>query len=270
MAANLAGKSVIVTGGLSGIGLAVVRYFAAESTKISILDISAAAAENVLSSLQSEYPSSTFLFKQCDISNWDKQVAVFADVYREVGSIDIVFANAGVSEIGNFLGMDEGEPKKPNLRTLDINLLGTLYSIKLGIYYMRKNTAAQKGSIICTASNAGLYPFPIAPIYATTKHAIVGAVRSFAKPLETDGIRINAICPNCIATGLADDNLFSRMHLTPISVAVDAIREFTTKPEMTGTIAEISGEKFTLRSPPDYVDEITKKNMDTFWSLGYA
>src|SRR6187402_1064986 len=64
---------------------------------------------------------------------------------------------------------------------------------------MRKNTTSpQKGHIICTASNAGLYPFPIAPMYGITKHGVVGAVRSFAKPLEADGIRINGICPNCI------------------------------------------------------------------------
>jgi hypothetical protein len=60
------------------------------------------------------------------------------------------------------------------------------------------------------------------------------------------------------------------MILTPISVAVDAVREFMTKPELTGATAEVSGEKFTLRSPPEYVDEITRKNMDAFWSLGYA
>lgn len=63
---------------------------------------------------------------------------------------------------------------------------------------MRKNAGEHKGSILCTASNAGLYGFPIAPMYGTSKHAIVGAVRSMAKPLQADGIQINAICPNCI------------------------------------------------------------------------
>lgn len=63
---------------------------------------------------------------------------------------------------------------------------------------MRKNTSAQKGSIICTASNAGIYPFPMAPMYAISKHAVVGAVRSLGKTLQKDGIRINGICPNCI------------------------------------------------------------------------
>jgi NAD(P)-dependent dehydrogenase (short-subunit alcohol dehydrogenase family) len=142
---NLDGKSVIVTGilsspsvssepqlmlsgGASGIGLAIVRFFAARSTRISILDISASAAQKVFSSLQTEFPAATFLFKKCDISSWDEQKAVFAEVYKETGSVDYVFANAGVSEIGNFLERDTGEPVKPTLKTIDINLVGTLYS----------------------------------------------------------------------------------------------------------------------------------------------
>ena len=167
------------------------------------------------------------------------------------------------------------------------NILSETIAIKLAVHYMRKKTSAQKGLIVCTASNAGLYPFPIAPMYGTSKHGVVGTARSLAKPLEPEGIRINAICPNCIgmletpffprhksdinaATGLADDNLFSHMLLTPMSVAIDAIREFVANPKLSGITAEISGEKFTIREPPELVDEMTRKNFDTFWSLGYS
>jgi len=268
---TLPGKSIIVTGGASGIGLAAVKFFASTpNSQITILDISAAAAETVLLSLRSEFPKSNFLFKKCDISNWDEQAAVFKEVYKEVGHIDIVFANAGVSEIGTFLGKEDGEPEKPNLKTLEIDVIGTLYSIKLAIHYMRKNTGEQKGSILVTASNAGLYGFSIAPMYGTSKHAIVGAVRSLAKPLVAEGVQINAICPNCIETGLAGGAVFSSMILTPMSVAIDAIREFVTKPQLTGQTAEISGDVFTLRKEPEFVDDITRKNFDTFWALGYA
>ena len=55
-----------------------------------------------------------------------------------------------------------------------------------------------KGSIVCTASNAGLYAFPIAPIYSATKHAVVGLVRSLARGLENEQIRINALAPAVI------------------------------------------------------------------------
>ncbi|KAG0646832.1 15-hydroxyprostaglandin dehydrogenase [Hyphodiscus hymeniophilus] len=274
---NLTGKSVIVTGGASGIGLAIVRFFAAQSTKISILDICAPVAQAAVSLLRTEFPSSSFLFKKCDISNWDEQAAVFAEIYKETGRIDYVFANAGVSEIGNFLESSTRDPVKPTLKTVDINLVGTLYksvdwklAVKLAVHYMRKTPSQRKGLIVCTASNAGLYPFSIAPMYGTSKHGVVGTVRSLAKPLESEGIRINAICPNCIATGLADDNLFSRMLLTPMSVAIDAVREFVTNQAMTGVTAEISGETFTIRDPPEMIDEMTRKNFDTFWNLGYA
>ena len=105
----------------------MVRFFATHNNTISILDISASSAESVLSSLKTEFPHSKFLFKKCDISNWEEQAAVFKQIYEEVGSVDVVFANAGVSEKGPFLVKEEGEPKKPDLRTLDINLTGTLF-----------------------------------------------------------------------------------------------------------------------------------------------
>jgi NAD(P)-dependent dehydrogenase (short-subunit alcohol dehydrogenase family) len=80
-----------------------------------------------VASLRTKFPPVTFLFKKCDISNWDEQKAVFDEVYNEFGGIDIVFANAGISEAGKFLEMEDGEPTKPNLKTLSVNLEGTLY-----------------------------------------------------------------------------------------------------------------------------------------------
>jgi hypothetical protein len=60
------------------------------------------------------------------------------------------------------------------------------------------------------------------------------------------------------------------MILTPISTAVKAVDNFVAKPELSGIIAEISGEEFTFRSPPEYVDEMTRKNFEMFETLGYA
>lgn len=176
-----------------------------------------------------------------------------------------MFANAGITEKGTLLvdkqtqqdgeGEGEGEgkgPVKPDLRTLEVNLLGVIYcmdlffpffpiaflqtglsdinemigditAVKLAIHYISKNepatsstststttpsagtttaaaTIKSKGSIICTASNAGLYPFPIAPIYATAKHGVIGLVRSLARPLQKEHIQINALAPAVIGT----------------------------------------------------------------------
>jgi hypothetical protein len=60
------------------------------------------------------------------------------------------------------------------------------------------------------------------------------------------------------------------MHPTPMSTAIKAVQEFLINPQLTGRTAEISGNKFTFREPPEYVDEITKLNFDAFWALGYA
>lgn len=75
-----------------------------------------------------------------------------------------------------------------------------LPAVQLAIHYLAKNelSGSSKGLIVCTASNAGLYPFPIAPIYSATKHGVVGLVRSLARPLEAESIRINALAPAVI------------------------------------------------------------------------
>jgi len=105
----------------------MAKSLASPSTNIALLDLSEDKAESVLSNLQTEFPSTTFLFKKCDISSWNEQKLAFEQIYDELGSVDIVFANAGVGELGKFVE-DEAEPTKPNLRTVDINLIGTLYS----------------------------------------------------------------------------------------------------------------------------------------------
>lgn len=105
-----------------------MRLFALHSTTISILDISASSAQKVLTSLTSEFPNTKFIFKKCDISDWEEQKHVFEEIYEETGSVDIVIANAGIVEKGVFLEVEHAEPQKPDLRTLDVNLTGTLYS----------------------------------------------------------------------------------------------------------------------------------------------
>lgn len=91
-------------------------------------------ATQVIAELTKEFPKTKFLLEKCDISNWQEQKSAFENIFEAVGSIDFVFANAGVSEFGKFLEQDDEEPSEPNFKTLDINLVGSLYS-ELSIYY---------------------------------------------------------------------------------------------------------------------------------------
>lgn len=165
-----------------------------------------------------------------------------------------------------------------------------MVGVNLAAHYIAKNApvAGSRGNIICTASNAGIYPFPMAPLYAATKHGVVGLVRSLARPLLKEQIQINALAPavirtlpswfevkgdgtDLIETNIAPDSaLFQSMVLTPMSTATRAVAQLVEDPSLTGKIAELHGEHVTFAEPPPYVDEDTGKNIETFWRLGYA
>jgi len=269
-------KSIVVTGGASGIGLGITRSFAAQGAHVAVLDVNLEGA-NIVQALSTEFPDASFSFKKADISRWDELAAVFEQVYQEQGGIDVVMANAGISREPSLI-RDEEKPSKPVLPSLDVNLMGTIYTVKLAIHYIKKNaldssagTAASKGSIICTASNAGLYPFPVAPIYATAKFGVIGLVRSLARQLQREAIQINALAPAVLETNIAPSkDLFKPMIITPMSTLTRGVQQLVSNPALTGQIAEIHGDKVSLRDPPPYADADTGKNIETFWSLGYA
>ncbi|KAL4917707.1 hypothetical protein BDW62DRAFT_81322 [Aspergillus aurantiobrunneus] len=267
-------RTIIVTGGASGIGLGITRQFAPQpNTHIAIFDINATAGATVLDQLRSEYPSTTFSFERVDVSNWENQAAAFENVIAQQGRVDIVFVNAGITEKGSLLPEKDGKLTKPELTTVDVNFVGVLYGVKLALHYISKNEAVNgtKGSVICTASNAGLYPFPMAPLYAATKHAVVGLVRSLARPLEREQIQINGFAPAVLETNIApSSDLFKTMILTPMSTAQRAAEQFVSNSSLTGKIAELSGENVTFAEAPAYVDDDTRKNIENFWALGYA
>ncbi|KAJ9210826.1 hypothetical protein DTO166G4_7597 [Paecilomyces variotii] len=278
---STAKKSIIITGGASGIGLGITRHFAADpNTHISIFDVNVSTGSEILSALRTEFPSGASMsFVQCDVSSWESQADAFEKVYADQGRIDIVFANAGISKEGKLIETDRAQrgekPMKPDLGTLNVNLVGVIYSTKLAIHYISKNVAidntASKGSIICTASNAGIYPFPIAPIYAATKSGVIGLVRALARPLGREQIQINALAPAVIQTNIApSQDLFKHMVLTPMETATNAVAQFLADPTLTGKVAELHGKVVSFAEPPPYVDEDTERNIETFWSLGYA
>jgi len=123
-------KSVIVTGGASGIGLAMSRHFASQGHQVALLDVNSDAGQKEAEKLAVEYPAAAVRFKKCDVASWDELAAVFKEVFSEHGGrLDIVMANAGIAEGGGVtvVDLDEEEPSPPRLKTLDINLIGVIY-----------------------------------------------------------------------------------------------------------------------------------------------
>ncbi|KAL1872010.1 hypothetical protein VTK73DRAFT_1754 [Phialemonium thermophilum] len=269
-------KSVVITGGASGIGLAMAEHFASAGHRVAILDL---RGVDVAADLATRHAGSggTVTFRQCDVTSWKEQSAAFADVFREHGGkIDVVMANAGISEGGVTSAVDlrEEEPSEPRLGVVNVNLIGVIYTVKLAAHYMNKGGqrgAASRGTIVCTASNAGLYPFPTAPLYAATKAGVIALVRSLAPHLAPVAIQINALAPAVLETNIAPNkDLFKNMRITPMSTLIRGVAQFVDDPKRTGEVAEIHGNHVTTRHPHDIIDEDSAYNLRTFWGLGYA
>ncbi|KAI1131385.1 15-hydroxyprostaglandin dehydrogenase [Nemania abortiva] len=305
-------RSVIVTGGASGLGKIMSEYFARRGDTVTILDIDGVNGPAVAAELATfcqrhdDSDSSTddgsgmndtekwieggsVSFRRCDISSWAEQAAAFKAVYDDVGRVDVVIANAGISEGGRSWivppapGKDaseielELELEEPKLKILDVNLTGNVYSVKLAMYYMLRNApdaaTGLRGLIICTASNVGMYPFPPAPLYAASKHAIVGLVRSlgpvYAQPHI--GIRINALAPAVLETNISGTHgLFKKMVVTPPDTLTSGLWKLLTDTSLTGQVAEIHGNNVTFRPPHDIVDEDSRHNLEEFARFGYG
>lgn len=122
-------KVAIVSGGASGIGLAMSQHFASEGYNVAIFDVDARAGKEVISQIASTHPGVKVTFKLCDVSSWQNQAQNFKEVHSDFGRIDVVCANAGISEKGtSALGsIETDEPVEPNLKIMDVNLSGVIY-----------------------------------------------------------------------------------------------------------------------------------------------
>ncbi|KAK7206468.1 hypothetical protein BZA70DRAFT_287946 [Myxozyma melibiosi] len=266
----------IVTGAASGIGLALTKHFLEAGWKVTMADMNVEAGTK----LAAELGPSAF-FKKADVSSWDDQAALFRETFEKFGSIDYVAANAGIDD-RQLLYEDVYEtvdgvqvPVKPNLKTIEVDLNGPIYSLWLAVFYFRRNPAGKKGKVVITASNAGLYPFPTNPQYASCKHAIVGLVRSVAPIFIKENITVNCICPAFVETNLAPKDLLRRMpreHVTPMSTVLRAFQSFADDDALTGQAAECSLGDIFYRPVLPYPNESERwmfEESHKIWEAGY-
>jgi NAD(P)-dependent dehydrogenase (short-subunit alcohol dehydrogenase family) len=166
---------VLVTGGASGIGAAVARRFARAGAQVVIADVNTSGVE-----VAAEIGG---LFVPTDVSaaqDNDNAVAAARDAF---GGLDIVHLNAGIGAGGTDLDLDAYR------RIMAVNVDGTMFGIR----------AAVRGgarAIVVTSSLAGISPAAFDPVYAASKHAIIGLVRSMQIP----DVTLNAVCPGFIDT----------------------------------------------------------------------
>lgn len=175
---RLKGRVAIVTGAASGIGKATVDLFRSEGATVVGADVADGSD------------------KVCDAGSEDDVRKLIESVAKEHGRVDIMFANAGIS--GGFASISE-QTAEDWAEILRINLIGPFLAIKYAAPAMKSRGG---GSIICTASVAGLRSGAGGAAYSASKAGVINLVQAAAQQLSGTGVRVNAICPGLIETGM--------------------------------------------------------------------
>ncbi|KAK5128263.1 hypothetical protein LTR85_002930 [Meristemomyces frigidus] len=271
-------KVAVITGGASGMGLAVASALAQRGDwVVYILDTNAKAGEQVANSL----PNTTF--HKADVTDCGSLAAAFKAAFSSSGRrVDFVFANAGVIEKRNFYAHhDTGDepPPSPDLLSVDVDLKGVISTSYLALHYFRRSPHKGQGaSLVMTASCGSFYPSHYSPMYTAAKHGVVGFLRAIAGHYHIDGIRANAICPGIVETNLVGEGGWANFpqHLfTPVEMIVKVVLSMldcdamvdangVTLPadKIYGQTVEINLHNYYIRTPPAFCDSAMESIME--------
>jgi len=192
---DLKDKSVVITGAASGIGRASALAFAKAGARLLISDVNASGLEET-QELVGELDGSAITVVG-DASD-EAVVTSLIDRACEInGSIDAFFANAGIS--GDMVPLADTTVEQ-FMRVLQVNLIGPFLAIKHAA--PRMLSQGRGGSIVCTASVAGIRASAGPIAYSASKAGVINLVQTAASQFAGSGIRINAICPGLIETGM--------------------------------------------------------------------
>jgi NAD(P)-dependent dehydrogenase (short-subunit alcohol dehydrogenase family) len=210
---DIKGRSAFVTGAASGIGLAYAEAMAEAGAAVSLSDIDGEGAEREAARLrEAGYEARA---DQLDVSDFNAVAAAFDAHAKAYGGLDIAFANAGIDTGAGFWNpaghrnpdgqVDTYDPKRWD-KSISVNLSGVFYTISNAVRIMKQPDRANGrsgGSIICTASNAGLVTEPIVGLpYMPAKAGVLHMVRALGLELADFRIRINAIAPGPFVTNI--------------------------------------------------------------------
>jgi len=202
-------RSALVTGGSSGIGLAIARMLREEGCALTLVArtperLEAAAAELGAVAVAADVTEET-----------DCERAVAEHVERH-GGLDVLVNSAGVGFMG---GIDEVDVKRIDLQ-IDVNLRAPILVTRAALPHLR----ATRGLIVNIASIAGTVPVAVLPVYAATKAALISLTHSLNSALDADGVRAHALCPGFVDTPMASYSGLARDEMIDPADCAEVVR----------------------------------------------
>lgn len=208
---NLKGKTALVTGSTSGIGLGIARTFAAQGANIVFNGFGdAREIEKMQSEVASEFDVQT-LYHNADMSKPAEIEAMMKAAAEKFGGVDILVNNAGIQHVANI----EDFPVEKWDAIIAINLSSAFHTTRLALPHMK---AKNWGRIINVASVHGLVGSAQKSAYVASKHGIVGFTKVTALETAQSGVTCNAICPGWVLTPLVQKQVDARAAQNNISV----------------------------------------------------
>ena len=192
MAGRFDGKVIVITGAAGGIGKATCNRFASEGARVVAVDLPGTGLDEVVSEIKAS--GGDAMAAPADVSKAAQVEAYVAAAVARFGGIDFFFNNAGIE---GWVGPSTDYPEDVFDKVIDVNVKGVWLGMKYVVPAMRKRGG---GSIVNTASTAGLGGTPSIIAYGASKHAVVGMTKSAAMEFGRDNIRVNAVCPSPIET----------------------------------------------------------------------
>lgn len=188
---DLAGKTALITGGATGIGRAIATTLAAHGMRIAITDLDLDAARKTAKDI-----ALSAVAVRMDVTTRESVDAGFAEAVALLGQIDRVVANAGVSNMKPALDLTDADWDF----NFNVNSRGVFLTNQAACRHFLERGI--KGAICNTASLAAKVGAPLLAHYSASKFAVVGWTQSLAREMAKHGIRVNAVCPGFVRTGM--------------------------------------------------------------------
>lgn len=256
---TLRGKTILITGGATGLGAGFARRWASYGAHVIVGDINDAEGTSLVAELRQSSTTAAgndndknknqkethHHFIHVDVTDWESQVHLFQEAVRlsPTGALDAVVASAGVGDkdgtitgrgFENPVDLDQPNPPAPPLGCLQVNLIGTMYTAHLALFWLPKGKGRHDNKegnedddkhLLLVGSSAGLSFLPGVPEYVTSKHGVTGLFRSLRTLSYRHGLRVNLLCPYFVDTPILPNRalmLLAGMGLTSLDDAVDA------------------------------------------------